>query len=323
MVADRKATIIDLAIIGAGPAGLAAATYASRYGLETIVIGELVGGMITEAYEVHNFPAHERITGVELASRMESQVKSLGVKIIPSIVNGITVSGGGFMVSAQGIDDGGGVFARKLIIATGGEKKKLGIPREQELIGRGISYCATCDGPLFRDRVVGVVGGGDAALTSALMLSKYAKHVYIICRKERFLRAQPAWVTQVEKESKKITPIFNSKIAKLLGEKTLKGVVLEGGGSGRELELDGLFVEDGIGSTPASSLAKSLGAATDENGFVIVDRFQKTNVKGVFAAGDVTNNPLKQALTAASGGAVAAYSAYMELRSSQSKTERT
>ena len=289
----------DLIIIGAGPAGLTAGIYAARYKLKTLIFGQLAGGIASEAWEVCNFPTYNRVKGFELMQKMVSQVKELGVEILNEEVKEIK--------KGKVITNKKEYSTKKIIIATGTERKKLDLPREKELSGKGISYCATCDGGFFKEKIVGVVGGSDAALTAALLLSRFAKKVYIIYRRDKFFRAEPAWIEEVKKE-KKIEPVFNSEVTELIGEKKLEKVKLN---TGKEIILDGLFIE--IGSNPNSELAKKIGIETEE-GYILTDERMKTNKEGIFACGDVRKNPLKQIITACSDGAIAANCAYEEIQ---------
>ncbi|MEM4230529.1 MAG: FAD-dependent oxidoreductase [Candidatus Pacearchaeota archaeon] len=300
--------IYDLIIVGAGPAGINAAVYASRYRLKTLVIGEIVGGLVGEAYEICNFLTCFRLKGLELAKRMAEHAKQEGIEIINEKVIGVKKKNNFFEIKTENKK----YETKKIIIATGTEKRKLGLKNEDKLLGKGISYCATCDAPLYKNKIVGVVGGSDAALTSALLLAEYAKKVFIIYRRDKFYRAEPAWVEIVSK-NKKIKPLFNLEVKELIGKEKLMAVKLS---NSKVLALDGLFIE--IGGLPRKELALQLGVKIDNKGYIIVDRNQKTSVKGVFAAGDVTNNPLKQIITAASEGAVAAFSAYQEIQKEKS-----
>ena len=312
----------DLIIIGAGPAGLTAAVYAARYKLNVLVIGKIPGGLMGEAHEVCNFPTYDKITGFELVKKMVEQVKKLEVEIKHEEVLDIE-KGTEFQI----VTGKNKYFAKKIIIATGSKRRSLGVEREKELTGKGLHYCATCDAGFYKDKIVGVVGGGDAALTSALLLSKFAKKVYIIYRRDKFINAEPTWTEEVKK-NKKIELIFNSEIEELIGKEKLEGIKLAPKGvpsveedvntegkkvklkDGKEVELDGLFVE--IGSVPGCAIAEKLGVKM-KNNYIIVDKNQGTNVEGVFATGDVTDNPLKQIVTACGEGAVAGYTVYKEL----------
>jgi len=292
----------DLIILGAGPAGLSAGVYAARYKIKTLIIGQLLGGMTGEAHEIVNFPSYEKITGFELVKKLVNQVKKLGISIKMEGLLDVKKIKNGFEVRTNKNN----YLAKKLIIATGTEKKKIGLPREEEFVGKGISYCATCDASFYKDKTVGIVGGSNSALTSASLLEKYAKKVYIFYRQKDFFMADPSWVDDINK-NKKIEPLFNSEVVMLIGRNKLEGVELS---TGKELKLDGLFIE--IGSIPNTDLEKKLGIKTDKNGYITTDKNQKTNVEGVYAAGDITDNPLKQIITACSQGAVAAYSAWKE-----------
>ncbi|MFH1151877.1 MAG: FAD-dependent oxidoreductase [Nanoarchaeota archaeon] len=291
----------DLIIIGAGPAGLTAAVYAARYKLNILVIGKVPGGLMGEAHEVCNFPTYDKITGFELVKKMVEQVKKLDVEIKSEEVLDIKKSEGFQIVTGKNK-----YSAKKIIIATGSKRRSLGVEREEELTGKGLHYCATCDAGFYKDKIVGVAGGGDAALTAALLLSKFAKKVYIIYRRDKFLNAEPTWVEEVRK-NKKIEPMFNSEIIELIGKDKLEKVKLK---DNREVVLDGLFVE--IGGVPGCVIAEKLGVKM-KNNYIIADKNQGTNADGVFAAGDVTDNPLKQIVTACGEGAVAGYSVYKEL----------
>ena len=197
-------------------------------------------------------------------------------------------------------------------MAIGRKKQKLGVKEEDKFLGKGVSYCAICDAGFFKNKTVAVVGGSNAALTAALLLAKYAKTVYIIYRKESFFRAEPAWVNQIEK-NKKIQSIFNSEIKEICGDNSVERVRLN---NGDLLELDGIFVE--IGSIPDEKFLKQLGLKTEKR-YIKVNKKQETNIKGIFAAGDITNNPLKQIITACGEGAVATTSAYEEIKLEKSK----
>jgi thioredoxin reductase (NADPH) len=295
----------DLIIVGAGPAGLNAAIYAGRYKMKTLVLGEIPGGLASEAVKICNLIGYKQITGMELAQRMEEQVRNLGVEIRYEKVTAISKKEL-FEVQANTSL----YSARKIILAMGSEKRKLNLKKIDEFLGKGISYCATCDAAFYQGKVVGVVGGGDAALTSALLLAEHAEKVYIIYRREKFFRVEPSWAEAVDK-NEKIEKIFQANVIELVGEKKLEGVKLD---NGQELRLDGLFIE--IGGTPNTKLAQQLKVELEE-GHIKVDKERKTNVPGVFAAGDITNGPLKQIITAAADGAIAATSAHNELKKSK------
>lgn len=295
--------IYDLIIVGAGPAGLSAAIYASKYKLNALIIGEEPGGTATHAYKVENYPGFKSISGIELMNKFKEQIKGLAdikneeiIKLEKKSNFIITTHKGTYQSSA-------------LIFAAGTKRRALNIKGEKEFIGKGVSYCATCDAIFFKDKVVGVVGGNDAAAMSALLLAEYAKRVFIIYRKEK-IRAEPLRVSQLEK-NKKIIIINNTNVITVNGNKMMSSVTLdEEFNHSKELALDGLFIE--IGSVPSIVLTKKLGIELDEQGYIIVDSSQKTNVDGFYAAGDITTNSNKfwQVVTAASEGAIAAHSVY-------------
>ncbi len=293
----------DLIIIGSGPAGLTAGIYAARYNLDFLIIGKLHGGTISEAHKICNYPTKNNISGFQLSQEMINHVKELGGEIKQEEVLEIKKDNEKFIVKTTKEE----YIAKKIILATGREKQKLNVKGEDKFLGKGISYCATCDAAFYKDKIVAVVGGGNAAITSALLLAEYAKKVYIIYRKDKFFRAEPAWVSQLEKE-KKIQPIFNSNIEEIYGEDSVKGVVLN---NKEKLELDGIFIE--IGFSPSKKFCEQLEIETEKD-YIIVDKNQRTNIKGVFAAGDVTNNLLKQVITACAEGAIASTTAYEELK---------
>jgi len=301
----------DVLIVGTGPAGYTAALYSARYKLDTIMIGEMPGGLISEAPDVCNFPSRKSISGMELASKMEEQVKDLGVEVIYDKVKDIKGDDKNFTISASRDE----YNAKKVILATGQDRRRLGLDGEDKLTGRGVSYCATCDAAFYNEKTVGVVGGGDAALASALLLSEYADKVYILYRKDSFFRPEPIRVEEVE-QNENIETIFNVNVDKLRGEDKLSGVELD---NGETLELDGLFIE--IGSIPNNELAKKIGVKVVDNGYIDTDDYRRTNVPGIYAAGDIIDSPLKQAITAAGQGAEAAASAYEDIQRQKVKDE--
>jgi len=293
----------DLIIIGSGPAGLTAGIYAARYNLDFLILGTINGGAISEAHRVCNYPSQNNITGFELTQEIIDHVKELEGEIRQEQVLEIKQTEKGFTI----ITNKEKYKAKKLILATGREKQKLDAQGEKEFLGKGVSYCATCDAAFYKNKTVAVAGGGNAAVTASLLLAEYAKKVYIIYRKSEFFRAEPAWVKQLEKE-KKIESIFNSKITKIYGTKLVEGIELD---NTKKLEVDGVFIE--IGFKPNETLPKQLNVET-EKGYMITDKTQKTSVKGVFAAGDSTDNPLKQVIIACAEGAIASTAAYEQIK---------
>jgi len=295
----------DLIIIGGGPAGLSAAIYAARYMLNTLVLSQGTAGAITEAHVVENYPGFESVSGMELAENFKKQAKKLGVEVKNDEAQGIKKEGKEFIVNNK-------YKAKKVIIATGTSRRKLDIPGEKEFIGKGVSYCATCDAPFFRGKIVGVAGGSNSAARAAQLLSEYAKKVYIFYRGQK-LRAEPIICSQIEKNPK-IEVIYNTNIKEIKGEKFVNSVVFE---SGEVFMLDGLFVE--IGSVPAVALPKELGVKLSKDDYIVVDEAMRTSVKGVYAAGDVTtgSNGWRQIVTACAEGGLAASSAYLDIMSEE------
>jgi len=296
----------DVIVIGGGIGGFSAAIYAVRYQLKVLLIAEKKGGTIMESHRVENYPGFKAISGVELMKNVEEQAKALGVEIKSGKVEKAEGHDCLFRISTKKET----FEAKALVLVTGTEKRKLDIPGEKEYTGKGVSYCATCDAPFFGDKVVGVVGGSDSAAWAAILAAAHAKKVYIIYRKAE-MRAEPVNVEKL-KNNPKIEFIFNTNVVKVVGDKMMTGVELD---SGKTLELDGLFVE--VGSVPVVSLAKELGVELCEMDYIHTDREQKTNVPGVFAVGDVTDTPLRQAITAAGQGAVAAKGCYEHIKNSR------
>ena len=289
--------LYDIAIIGTGPAGLSASIYSSRYKLKNIVFGKTPGGTITEGHKICNYPGYEEITGMELGMKMYNHAKKEGGEIVnESIVD---------------IKKDGDIFK----LATGTDRNKLAIPGEDKYLGKGVSYCATCDAMFYRDKIVGVIGGSSAATMAAVMLSDIAEKVYIIYRGTE-LRGEPTWASQA-KEKENVEIIYETVLTELYGNGKLEGVKLSKPYNGSEsLKLDGIFVE--IGSEPNITLPLEMGVKIDDHNYIVVDQEQKTSLEGIWAAGDCTTNSnyLKQVITAASEGAVAANSIYMYLKQS-------
>lgn len=293
----------DLIIIGSGPAGLTASIYAARYRLNLLVISLSRGGLAATAHKVCNYPSYKEINGFELMNKFIEHANSLEVPIKYEGILEITGKDNEFLVKTTKNE----YKTKKVLYAGGTERNKLNVKNEKELTGKGVSYCATCDAAFFKDKIVAVVGGSDAALTSALLLSEYCEKVYIVYRKDKFYRAEPSWVKLVE-ENEKIDSFFNEEISEIIGEKSVEGVMLKSG----ELKVQGVFIE--IGSYPHTDILDSLNISKNNKGYIITDKSQKTNVKGLFAAGDATNNDLKQIITACGEGATAVYNAYKEIK---------
>ncbi len=294
----------DLIILGTGPAGLAAAVYAARYKMNFLVIGALSGGTVTQAHMVENYPGIEGVTGIELGKRMADHAKKLGSDIAADLIKKIEKKDGYFVLHGSKEYE-----TKRILLAIGAERAKLKIKGEDELLGKGVSYCATCDGPFFNHKTVCVVGGGNAAVTSALYMAELAEKVYLIYRGTE-LKAEPAWIENLESQ-KNIETIYNANINEIQGKNNVEGTVLD---TNRKIETDGVFIE--IGSTPNKALIAGLGLKTDNRGYITVDSELKTGAKGIWAAGDIAQNgfKLRQAITAAAEGAIAVYSIYLDTK---------
>ncbi|MAG22428.1 MAG: hypothetical protein CL943_03965 [Candidatus Diapherotrites archaeon] len=305
--------VFDTIIIGGGVAGLGAAVYCGRFQMKTLILTEKKGGTIILTKDIGNYPGFKNITGMELAKKLEEHVKEYGVEIQTGKVTKVEsdkVEGNCFKVFV-----GEKSFLTKTIIfATGTEWKKLKVPGEEEFTAKGVHYCALCDGAIYKDKVIGVVGGSDSAAKEALLLTEYGKKVFIIYRKEE-IRAEPINYERV-KENKKIEIINNTNVVEIKGNKTVTGIVLDKPYNGsKEFKLDALFVE--IGHIPLSNLAKDLGLDLNDKHEIKVDRDSKTNINGVFAAGDVVDTRFKQAITGVGEGVQAAFSAYQYINNNK------
>jgi len=288
----------DLIIIGAGPAGISAGIYAIRRGLKTVILEKAsVGGQMLLTNEIENWPGFEMISGSDLAGRMESHVRKLGVEIRAEEVIGMTLDKDVKKVTTRS----GKHETKAIIIATGGQHRKLGIKGEDEFAGKGVSYCATCDAPFFKGKAVAVVGGGNIAAEDALYLSDIASKVYLVHRKES-LRAEEAIQKRLKKKG--VEFVLNSEIEEISGDKFVNSIKLK---NEKILKVNGIFIS--IGIVPSTTMAKGAGVELDEKGYVKVNREQETNLAGVFAAGDATGGVM-QISTAIGEGCIAALSAY-------------
>ncbi|MGM0482377.1 MAG: NAD(P)/FAD-dependent oxidoreductase [Patescibacteria group bacterium] len=301
----------DLIIIGAGPAGLTGALYAARYKLKVLVIGNMPGGTATEAHRVCNFPTEKEITGTELSQKMHSTATYQGAEVVMDNVDKIEKNEGSFKIKT----DSGKIYGSKaLMVAVGTKRQKLNIEGEEEFVGRGISYCATCDGMFYRGKTVAVIGGANSATTASLYLADVAEKVYLIYRGGE-LKGDRVWIDNV-KNNENITVLYDTEVEKIKGKEkaeTLE-VLSKKEGSKKDIEIDGVFIE--IGSTPSLDLFDDLGVEKDEKGYIKVGPGQKTNIDMLWAAGDITNssNGFKQIITAAAEGAIAASDISDELR---------
>lgn len=293
--------IYDTIIIGGGPAGYTAALYAVRAGLDTLVLEKFsAGGQMTQTQQIDNYPGYEEgIDGFTLGYKMQQSAERFGSKTIQTEVLSADLKASPKKVTT----DIGDFFANTVIIATGADHRHLGIEDEEKLIGKGVAYCAACDGMLYRGKTVAVVGGGNSAAADALLLSKICKKVYLIHRRDT-MRATKIYHDPLMKE-KNIEFKWNSQVDKLLYDEKIKGVVVKNkDGSTQEISLDGLFVS--IGRNPATELFRDQ-LELDSSGYIVADESTKTNLPGVFAVGDVRTKAVRQIITAAADGAVAAH----------------
>ena len=300
----------DLIIVGAGPAGLTASIYASRYKIEHQVIGLLPGGAMTEAYKICNFPSEVSISGWELAQKIANNARQLGGKIEAGEVIKISGHYPNFQLD---LADGHKLASKTILLASGAKRRHLGLPNEDKFLGKGLAYCATCDGPFFKDKIVGVVGGGNCAATAVIFLSTIAAQVLWFYLGSEPNAVEPGWLEEINKQGN-IKLMARSEIKALLGDNHLSGVTIKRENKTENINLEGLFVE--IGSDPNSSLLKQLGGTVNEGGYIVVDGGQATTIPGIWAAGDVTtsSNGLRQIITACSEGAIAADSIFKFLQ---------
>ncbi|TKJ25897.1 MAG: thioredoxin-disulfide reductase [Promethearchaeota archaeon Loki_b31] len=289
----------DLIVLGGGPTAIGCAIYAARFALNVLIVGKTFGGLIATTHLVENYPGIASTSGQGLMDMFKEHMNSLSIPYISDEIRSIEKADDHFILHS---------FFQKfkaytVCIATGSERKKLGIPGEDEFAGRGVSYCATCDGPFYKDKVVIVIGGSDSAAKEALFLSQNVKKVYIIYRGEE-IRAEPINKKRVY-ENEKIEIIYKTNIVEIKGDTSVKSVIFD---NGKEFDIDGVFIE--VGSIPNSDLAKRISVKTDEKNEIIINRKSETNIPGIFAAGDVADAPFKQAITGVAEGVIAAYSAF-------------
>jgi len=295
----------DLIIIGAGPAGLTAGIYGARSGLKTLIIEEKTpGGAAAESPLIENYPGFPAISGQELINKMVEHCKKFEVPIneLEKVVE-LDLKGERNIVKT----DRATYTARAVILASGCHYRELGVPGEKEFRGRGVSFCAVCDGAFFKGRRVIVAGGGNSAAVSAIYLSNLASNVKLAHRRDT-LRAEEAVVKDLNERNVEL--LWNTELKQIKGDVKVKSVVLFNNKTGetREAEVDGVFIQ--VGEVPNSQFAKEAGVEVDKGGYIIVDERQRTNINGVYAAGDVTTGPVKQVGTAVGQAIVAATEAF-------------
>jgi len=296
--------VYDLIIIGAGPAGLTAGIYAGRKKINAIILTEKIGGQAL-AYTIENYPGAPKISGLELVNKAKKQVEEYGVAIKEGIIiTAIKKKDGGFLVETEN----GSFEAKAIIIATGKIPRKLDVPGAKEFEGKGVSFCTICDAPLFSGKSVAIVGGGNAALISAMDLMPYAEKIYVLQHRERFIGDEI--LQEKLRKSQKVELITNAETSEIKGKEFVEKIIYEDLASGekKELAVGGVFVN--IGYIPNTSFVKNFLKLNEQSEIIIDPWTNETSVKGIFAAGDATNIPYKQYIVASGEGAKAALSAY-------------
>lgn len=293
----------DIAVVGAGPAGLTAGIYGGRARLKTLIIESMMpGGQVVVTSHIENYPGVGPTTGAELTAVMSEQAASFGADVRTAEARSVEVLEDGFAVETSGDT----FEARTIIVATGTAYKKLGVPGENEFLGRGVSYCATCDGPFYKDQEIAVVGGGDSALQEALYLTAFAKHVCLIHRRDQF-RAVPILRERV-RANEKIDCRLSHVVERIQGDSGVESIVLKDlkTGDTSTRETSGVFLF--VGLIPRTGFIRDLVQTTPE-GFILTDEDMKTNVRGILAAGDCREKLLRQISTAVGDGATASFAA--------------
>jgi len=302
----EETPIYDLIIVGMGAAGLSAGIYTGRYRMKVLIFGAEFGGETTKAGFIENYPGFTAIDGFDLITKMHDQAKALGAEMADDRVTAVRRTGHCFEVDAAGKT----YQTNQIVFAVGAERRRLGLPNEKELAGRGVHYCVTCDGPVYSGKTIAMVGGGDASVKGVNLAAEYAKKIYLIVR-GKDVTAETINMESLAKLGEKVEVLLETGVSELVGKDKLEKIILSKPYKGStDLVIDGLFVE--IGAVPNVELAASLGVELDERGYIKTDNMMRTNVDGVFAAGDTVNHfgAFKQDITAAALGAVAATSAY-------------
>jgi len=297
----------DVIIVGGGPAGLTAAIYCARRGLKTTVITKDIGGQITRTDVIENYPGFEAISGSELAKKFFDQAKKFGAEILFDEVKKITKKDDAFYAQTLRKE----ITAKSVILAFGKKPRELGVPGEEKLKGRGVSYCATCDAPFYKEKILTITGGGNSAAEATILASKIAKKVYLIYRGSE-LKAEKIMVDEIKK-SANVEILYNEEIIKINGDQKVESLDLK---SGKNIATDGLIIEIGfiIDRAPVDGLVEM-----DKANQVIVDKTQMTSVPGIFAAGDLTQTLVKQVVVSAGEGAKSALAAYDYIQKKEGK----
>jgi thioredoxin reductase (NADPH) len=316
----------ELIIVGAGPAGLACSIYASRFKIDHLLIAKTLGGTLTEAHWIQNYPGIQEIRGADLAQKMLSHAQSYGAEIVQDEIVKIQSSNlqlpdsspaSGFRLQTS---TGKTYQSQTLFLGLGTRVRHLGVPGEEKFLGKGVAYCAACDAPLYRGKTVAVVGGGNAAVTAALQLAELCPQVYLINRNEN-LRAEPFWQERLHKTPNTLT-LLNTNVTEIIGDEAVRKIKLDRPFQGKNtLPVEGVFIE--IGATPAVALTQDLGVELTKSGLIKIAPDGQTSVKGVWAGGDVATackdlEP-RQIVHATSEGAMAALSIFKHLRGQETK----
>lgn len=307
---NRNCMVYDLVIIGGGPAGITAGIYASRKKMKILLVTYDFVGQVGKSFLIKNYPGFDNVMGLELAQRLEKQLQGLDIEVKEGEkVIGVEKQGDVFLVKTE---KGNSFSGKTVIVATGRRPRRLNVPGEKEFEGRGVTYCTTCDGPLFRNKTVAVVGGGNSGFESALELSSYCPQVYVLELGSQII-ADEVLQEQARKRDN-IEIILNAKVKEIKGDKFVQSLVyedLEKGGE-REIKVEGIFVQ--IGFVPIIDFVKDL-VEINEKGEIVVDPYTcETKVPGLYAAGDVTDIRFKQIITAAGQGCIAVLSSYKYLQ---------
>lgn len=305
----EKRDAYDLVIVGSGIAAFAAAVYCGRLKLKTIVVGKEMGGTLTKVDWIENYPGFKKISGFDLVNKVIEHAKEYGVEIYNGEVIEASKEKNNFLIKTKKKE----YLSKNVLFCTGSERRRLKIPGEKEFENKGVHYCGLCDAPLYKNKIVAVIGGSDSAIKDAILLSKYAEKVYLISRSE--IKAEPANKDNLKKE-KKIEVLLSASIKEIKGKDSVDLIILEQKAKEIKLKVNGVFID--VGQMPASSLTKNLGIKLNNFGEIIIDKESKTNVSQVYAAGDVTDTKFKQAITGVGEAVKAVYAIYDSLAKSKS-----
>ena len=295
----------ELVIVGGGPAGLTAGIYAARRKLKVLVVERgLCGGQMQVAHELGNWPGAKSVSGQKLSEEMEEHAKSVGVEFLMDEVVDLDIKGEVKKVRTREKT----LACKAVILATGGQHRKLNVKGEESFVGKGVSYCATCDGPFFKGKTVAVIGGGNSAVEEAVYMGDIAGKVYLV-HSESKLSAEE--VIQDKLKGRQVTLMLNAKVEEISGKDFVEKIVVESRGKKSEIPLQGVFIS--VGQVPSIQFARKAGVEVDAKGFIKVDSSMRTSIPGVYAAGDVTGQ-IPQVVIASGSAAIAALEAYKHVK---------